>query len=247
MSDRLKRKRISYSILLDPQNNAADLYASKVLHQWAERLTKLSIESESDDSLALHEARNIHKNVYLSGLFLHLMNPELSQQLSAQLTESQISEFTLVKTLQGTGYLQADNAHKQQHNEVLDKIQALEKAVARQVTQESDKTRELLNVIAETSTKPEEIAGLNVDSEIIMATKGQNDHLIELVNSQAKELADLKSMLANQSQLIQSLTQRVANGQVSVAQPQYGDDNSPVIDLNERLAHVQRAKKKGIF
>ncbi|MCK6262016.1 hypothetical protein KP803_01860 [Vibrio sp. ZSDE26] len=249
MSDRLKRKRISYSILLDPQNNAADLYASKVLHQWAEKLTELTLASENKDSHALHEARNVHKHVYLSGLFLYLINPELSQRLSAQLTENQISEFTLTTTLQGLGYGSLNQQAEINHETFESQFESLAKTISDQISKESALTREGFDSLAiqRNSDSSEHIqTQTRVDSDIIMATKGQNDHLIELIQDQNREIEQLKSMLVKQGTLIDLLSKDSAGFAEKKLQGA-NSEKSPVIDLNERLAHVQKVKKKGIF
>ncbi|MGF1720360.1 hypothetical protein L4D20_10025 [Vibrio kyushuensis] len=245
MSDRLKR--ISYSIHLDPLNNPADLYASKVLHQLADKQKKLCSDSIEDSGLALHEAKNVHKNIYLSGLFLHLLNPELSQHLSAQLTEQQITGFTLEKTLQGLGY-NLSNQDLESHDALnAERFETLATTICNRVAKEAALTREHVASIPESSTKGNVDNISNIDSDIIMATKGQNDHLIDMVNAQAKELTELKKMASDQHQLISSLTKSISSGQTQNLKKTVEEESFPVIDLNERLAHVQRVKKKGLF
>lgn len=238
MSDRLKR--ISYSILLDPLNIPADRFASKVLHEWADKITSLASSAES--SLEIHDAKAIHKQVYLSGMFLHLLNPELSSRLSIQLTDEQITVETLLAALEslglhdstasqttGTGMLNADSLAK------------MEEALTEHIKLESQLTREQLNEQHEQSSDARD----DTIADIVLATKGQNDHLIDIVKSQATQLTDLKSLVQAQTQLIQSLS--LTSSSSTVTKPANSDEKTPVIDLNERLAHVQKIKKKGIF
>ncbi|WP_413113551.1 hypothetical protein [Thaumasiovibrio sp. DFM-14] len=254
MANRLKR--VSYSIFLDPLNNPADLYASKVMHQWAEERRKLSAMDES--SLALHNAIHVHKQVYLSGLFLHLLNPELSQQLSAQLTESQISEFTLSKTLQGLGLESNDVGSVAKDEQSLGQatLNALQTAITAQVREEALLTREAFTA---QSTTPVNNVDSSVDSKAIAESvveqlsgtnnllTQQNSRLLGMVESQAKELDALKKMLVAQQASIQALASGTGIANVKEGASTAEEIVSPVSDLNERLASVQKIKKKGIF
>ena len=236
MADRLKR--ITYSIYLDPLNNPADLYVSKVLHQWADDFSRLKAGSGEENCLALLNARNVQKQVYLSGLFMHLLNPELSQQLSLQVTETQVSEFTLEKTLQGLGY----NFNNPQPELLLADqsvlLEALKASICEQVTAEAERTREH---ISSSSASPTVAETDGIDGAV-ESLHEQNAKLVSMIQSQSQQIAELKELLASQTELIRTLSKGSLN--IKVEQP---DDDGPVIDLNERLAHVQKIKKKGIF
>ncbi|MGF1684186.1 hypothetical protein [Photobacterium minamisatsumaniensis] len=241
MSNRLKR--ISYSIFLDPLNNPADLYASKVLHQWAEELTRLNAATGNENSVALHNATHVHKQVYLSGLFLHLLNPELSQQLSAQLTEAQVTEFTLGNTLKGLGYNSASSDSAAGNAAQAELFEMLKNSICQQVKDESALTREQLGSAPVSSLLIETENVIGAVSDAMSTTAEQNSQLINMIDSQAKELAELKTMLASQQTLIRNLSKNTVGTKANSVQ----EEAEPVIDLNERLAHVQKIKKKGIF
>ncbi|KHT58072.1 hypothetical protein RJ45_25900 [Photobacterium gaetbulicola] len=252
MADRLKR--INYSIYLDPVNNPADLYASKVLHQWADDFAKLKSESGNEHSLALLNARNVQKQVYLSGLFMHLLSPDLSQQLSMQLTEAQVSEFTLEKTLQGLGYLatNTEQANNQQTQSEL--LEALKASIFEQVKTEAERTREHLSAAMSSTLATEAEKGSAAStveamtaavSDAVEGHHEQNARLVKLAERQSQEIAELKQMLAAQSELIGKLSKDGISSKVGLSNQEQGE--TPVVDLNERLAHVQKIKKKGIF
>lgn len=219
MAERLKR--INYSIYLDPLNNPADLYASKVLHQWADDFSRLKAESGEENGLALLNARSVQKQVYLSGLFLHLLSPELSQQLSLQVTEAQVSASTLERTLYGLGLLAEDSASEDSLQEQHGLLEDLKASIVGHIQAEASHTREQLS------------------------SQTQQAELLKRVEGQAQEIAELKRLLTAQTELIRKLP---SGGAVArQGQSTQEQDDTPVVDLNERLAHVQKIKKKGIF
>ena len=222
MAERLKR--INYSIYLDPLNNPADLYASKVLHQWADDFSRLKAESAEENGLALINARNVQKQVYLSGLFLHLLSPELSQQLSLQVTEAQVSASTLERTLNGLGLLVEGSDSKSTQPGQHDLLQAIKDSIVEQVQAEASHTREHLSSQRQHPEQTE---------------------LLKRVEEQSQELAELKKLLTAQTELIRKLSSD--NVRSPAGQPANIQQDTPVVDLNERLAHVQKIKKKGIF
>ncbi|MGF1733944.1 hypothetical protein [Photobacterium satsumensis] len=222
MAERLKR--INYSIYLDPLNNPADLYASKVLHQWADDFSRLKAESAEENGLALLNARSVQKQVYLSGLFLHLLSPELSQQLSLQVTEAQVSASTLERTLYGLGLLAEDSGSGDSLQEQHDLLENIKASIVGHIQAEASNTREQL------SSQTQQI---------------QQAELLKRVEGQAQEIAELKRLLTAQTELIRKLPSGEAMAQRG--QSTQEQDETPVVDLNERLAHVQKIKKKGIF
>ncbi len=238
MSDRLKR--ISYSILLDPLNVPADRFASKVLHEWADKIASLA--NSGDSGIEMHDAKAIHKQVYLSGMFLHLLSPELSSRLGTQLTEDQVTVETLQATLENLG-LHDSTASPTTGAGMLnaDSLNRMEDALTEHIKLESQLTREQIIEQHEQSSDARD----DTIADIVLATKGQNDHLIDIVKSQATQLTELKNLVKAQTQLIQSLS--LTSSSSSDSKTAKSEEKTPVIDLNERLAHVQKIKKKGIF
>ncbi|MEZ8823343.1 hypothetical protein AB6E04_03215 [Vibrio amylolyticus] len=81
------------------------------------------------------------------------------------------------------------------------KIQALEKAMTRQITKESEKTRELLDLKAETSSTAEKAASLNLDTELTTAAEA----ITSLTWSTPKQESSLiEKLCTQQNQLILS-------------------------------------------
>ncbi|MCQ1060911.1 hypothetical protein ACQKPX_12705 [Photobacterium sp. DNB23_23_1] len=240
MAERLKR--INYSIYLDPLNNPADLYASKVLHQWADDFTRLKAESAEENGLALLNARNVQKQVYLSGLFMHLLSPDLSQQLSLQVTESQVSELTLENTLQGLGFLVKNSPQEFNQEAQTALFEALKASISEQVKSEAKLTREY---ISSSERRTNSVEAESKDEAVIGSIdqlSDQNAKLVAMIDSQSQQIAELKNQLTAQTALIRTLSQRSTS-----RQDEPPGNPSPVVDLNERLAHVQKIKKKGIF
>ena len=226
MADRLKR--INYSIYLDPLNNPADLYASKILHQWADDFSRLKAESPEENGLALINARNVQKQVYLSGLFLHLLSPELSQQLSLQVTESQVSTSTLERTLKGLSLLANEFEPEASQHAQSEMLQVIKASIVEHIQSEASHTRELLS-----------------QKQASQVQQPTQPELLKRIEEQSQEIAELKRLLTAQTEMIRNLP----NGSVGAQQGRSTQEKNetPVVDLNERLAHVQKIKKKGIF
>ncbi len=242
MANRLKR--VSYSIFLDPLNNPADLYASKVMHQWATERQELE---SSDDALARHNAIHIHKQIYLSGLFLHLLSPDVTQRLSAQLTEDQVSEFTLHNTLSGLG-LDNSSAYAESDNEGVNShtvVKALSAMLDERDTQQQNALSELFERMQ--SNAPDTASFSESSETIASELAGQNKALEQqnqLMMAQTRELNQLKDQIARlERQLAKATLSSVQTGD----EPKVEKEQSMVANLEDRIANVQRLKKKGIF
>lgn len=94
-------KRVNCSLFLDPVNSDADRYAVGIMQRWVEERRQL-VETPSAGK-ELHHNLHRHKDIYLSGLFLHLLSPALTSQLSATLSENTIHMETLAQKLKMCG------------------------------------------------------------------------------------------------------------------------------------------------
>ncbi|WP_087017112.1 hypothetical protein [Thaumasiovibrio subtropicus] len=221
MASRLKR--ISYSIFLDPLNNPSDLYASQIMHQWAKAR---QAPSSNQSTLEKHNAIHVHKQVYLSGLFLHLLSPEMTQRLSLQLTEEQITPDTLFNTLEGAGLeplrlMESDKSEG--HDTLLSRIGALLER------QRQDTDAHFDGIVSKISD--------SLDTRLGKTAERDCRQLVQQLDKQTSEIAELKKT-------VNELKAALSEG--SSVKPQR-KETQVVDDLNTRLKHVQKLKKKGIF
>lgn len=99
MSSQLKR--VNYSIYLNPVNSLSDRYAVGVMQKWVNE--RKSMLDNPDAGMDLHNSLHMHKNIYLSGMFLHLLSPALSAGLSTCLGDDTIKMATLKQQLDACG------------------------------------------------------------------------------------------------------------------------------------------------
>lgn len=89
---------MTFTLHFDTKGNKADRCASSILRKWAEDISALS-NSKEGSNVELMYAADIHKQVYMAGLFLHLLSPTSTRQLSNLLIEGQINKKNLINSL----------------------------------------------------------------------------------------------------------------------------------------------------
>ncbi len=96
-----KLKRVNYSIYLNPVNSLSDRYAVGIMQKWVNE--RKDMLDNPDDGLNLHNSLHMHKNIYLSGMFLHLLSPTLSAGLASSLGDDSIKMATLKQHFDACG------------------------------------------------------------------------------------------------------------------------------------------------
>lgn len=96
-----KLKRVNYSIYLNPVNSLSDRYAVGIMQKWVNE--RKDMLDNPDDGLNLHNSLHMHKNIYLSGMFLHLLSPTLSAGLANSLGDDSIKMATLKQQFDACG------------------------------------------------------------------------------------------------------------------------------------------------
>lgn len=106
-------KRINFSLYLSPNESQADLRTVTTLQQWHDGLKQ---DTHHRDDVAM-EIRAFHRNVYLAGLQLHLLNPQLCchvaesigrqsltlTELLAELARCELLPVGVPESVSGTG------------------------------------------------------------------------------------------------------------------------------------------------
>ncbi len=95
MSNRFKK--VSLSLYLDPKHSSSDRIAYSTLADWAKKRQQYAADPSA--AVDLHNIVHVHKDIYLSGLFLHLLKPELATSLASSLSTDSIKDQVLIDVM----------------------------------------------------------------------------------------------------------------------------------------------------
>ncbi|WP_224430797.1 hypothetical protein [Aeromonas rivuli] len=98
MSSQLKR--MTFSIYMDPGALESDRYAVGVLQNWYQRARKIQDGAEEFD----FSKSRFHKDIYLSGMFMYVLAPNLCKAVANALGPEQVSLMTLRHAFASCGF-----------------------------------------------------------------------------------------------------------------------------------------------
>lgn len=98
MSSQLKR--MTFSIYMDPSALESDRYAVGVLQNWYQRARKIQDGAEEFD----FSKSRFHKDIYLSGMFMYVLAPNLCKAIANALGPEQVSMTTLRHAFASCGF-----------------------------------------------------------------------------------------------------------------------------------------------
>ncbi|WP_165311066.1 hypothetical protein [Vibrio ziniensis] len=90
-------KRVSLAIYLDPLQSIPDSFAYNTFIGWSKKRKELAADATA--AMELHQLVHIHKDIYMSGMFLHCLKPELATSFAAALSNDSITEQSLLDIL----------------------------------------------------------------------------------------------------------------------------------------------------
>ncbi len=90
-------KRVSLAIYLDPLQSIPDSFAYNTFIGWSKKRKELAADATA--AMELHQLVHIHKDIYMSGMFLHCLKPELATSFAAALSNDAITEESLLDIL----------------------------------------------------------------------------------------------------------------------------------------------------
>lgn len=99
-------RRVNLSLHLSPEQSRADLRAMQQLKKWHEDVQQ-SGDNVSDANM---EIRRFHRNVYLAGLQLYLLKPQLCNHIAESLGREAFTLNALCSELQSDGLLSGEAA-----------------------------------------------------------------------------------------------------------------------------------------
>ncbi|WP_297122522.1 hypothetical protein [uncultured Enterobacter sp.] len=157
-------RRVNLSLHLTPDQSRADMRAMQQLQKWHQSMN----QSDNIDDTNM-EIRAFHRNVYLAGLQLHLLDPSLCHHVAESLGRENLSLAALLSELQAQPQPQSDAASEQ-----LAELQKIREEIAalRPLMEQQKLALQQLRMAAKTvsppaperSSGPEEMALSDVDT-----------------------------------------------------------------------------------
>ncbi|MCF5894368.1 hypothetical protein K3H42_04420 [Aeromonas veronii] len=245
---------MTFSIYMDPGALESDRYAVGVLQNWYQRARKIQEGTEEFD----FSKSRFHKDIYLSGMFMYVLAPNLCKAIANALGPEQVSMTTLRHAFASCGFNLGEVAGEA--HPVADVM--IDEIVARLAPQlgQSDNTSlvdEIVNRLGE--QQPSEMwdelrqglpAALDHDqlAEAIagkLPSAGAEQDLAPLASSiqlLSRQLEEQSRLIREQHRLIQRLASAPARQSV------VGTEVEPLIeDLSSQVANMKKVKAKGIF
>lgn len=214
-------REVQVTLTLDPQQ-ASDNLALATLQRWYQRAEILNKETDNFDFFRLP----LHKDIYLSGLLLCLLEPNLVKYLARHLQSHNLNSEFLQHSLEEHQLIAGLGAPATEPSGPFTPDEL--------ATQIADKLSPLLSAL-DTSTSQHE----------------QREALQTQVTKLAQQLQKQNKLLQQQALLLEKLTQ--AGGQVQSEPTQNPPLPAQVSgevqrhDLSETAAKVRKVRAKGIF
>ena len=214
-------REVQVTLTLDPQQ-ASDNLALATLQRWYQRAEILNKETDNFDFFSLP----LHKDIYLSGLLLCLLEPNLVKFLSRNLQLNNLNSEFLQHSLEEHRLIAGREALPTEPSGQLTPDEL--------ATQIADKLTPLLSALGKSTVQ-----------------RKQRDALQACVDTLAQQLQEQNGLLQQQAHLLDKLTH--VGGQVQSA-PAAGNPPAPQVsgevqrhDLSETAAKVRKVRAKGIF
>ncbi|MHA1066722.1 hypothetical protein ACR9GP_22845 [Enterobacter ludwigii] len=209
---------ISITFRLEPDQES-DRLAMAALQRWYQRGHKLNINTDSFDFFSLQ----LHKDIYLSGLFLSLLEPELVKCFARNLQVSNLTSDFLCNTLKkhlimpDVGKPATSSLNLLASDELADRI--------------ADQLSPFFTALGEKA----------YDSE-------PSEQLQNQMSVLQRQLAEQGLLLKRQAQLLDQLT--AGGSDISQGKTPTGNDVSQTQDLHDlskTAAKVRKVRAKGVF
>ena len=98
MSNGVARK-LNLALYLNPETSEADRFAVGALREWYDKAKR----SHPDRTSLEMVVRLFHRDIYLAGLYVHLLNPRLSRSLSVALDSENLTSTAFWRQLHACG------------------------------------------------------------------------------------------------------------------------------------------------
>lgn len=215
-------RRVNLSLHLSPEHSRADLRAMLQLKKWHQELSQAG--SNSGD--ANMEMRRFHRNVYLAGLQLQLLNPQLCSHVAESMGREKLTLDALCSELSAASLLPVSAS-------------PTAAPAAEQVAPSADFSKQQLRQMR---------ALMSEALQRQPAPAAPNDGAREELSQLRSEVAQLKTLLNQQNLLLQQL--RLSGRAASPAAEGSKNGAAEEVDLSTLGAPAQKMKQirqKGIF
>lgn len=242
MSNRFKK--VSLSLYLDPRQSSSDRIAYSTLADWAKKRQQYAADPSA--AVDLHNIVHVHKDIYLSGLFLHLLKPELATSLASSLSTDSIKEQVLIDVMNSHQISAGQSGSAVDQSQLLEAIsQQVQTALSGELAEQFKSSRDEIDSAANelkaqlSSELTEQIQSSR--SEIDSAThelKAQlSNELAEQIQSSRSEIDSATTELKSQIERMEAerIRQLEKQNELVASNPQV---------LNAELAEVLNSQVK---
>lgn len=212
-------RRVNLSLHLSPEHSRADLRAMLQLKKWHEALN----QADNHPGDASMEMRRFHRNVYLAGLQLHLLNPQLCSHVAESMGREKLTLEELCGELAAASLLPASAVPSPTPD-----------APAPSADFSKQQLRQMRALMSEALQRQPAAAPDDAAREELSQLRG--------------EVAQLKSLLNQQNLLLQQL--RMSGRAAAPITESVKNGMTEEVDLSTLAAPAQKMKQirqKGIF
>ncbi|WP_154181010.1 hypothetical protein [Vibrio furnissii] len=225
MSNRFKR--VSFALYLDPKQSSADNFAFNTMLGWSKKRQELAADATA--AMELHQLVHIHKHIYLSGLYLHTLKPELAMSLASALSTESINTQSLLDMLK-------------LHQIEPQSAAGLDEAMCQTLADKVAASVQAQLSAAAPSAMSDGVA--SVLAQVQRLEETLTSHTTPVSSAEGEQVQELKRLIVKQSQLIHQLIGSLKQGAV-VGQESSNDASAEPVEA--RLERVQKIRQKGVF
>ncbi|WJG22703.1 hypothetical protein [Vibrio furnissii] len=228
MSNRFKR--VSFALYLDPKQSSADNFAFNTMLGWSKKRQELAADATA--AMELHQLVHIHKHIYLSGLYLHTLKPELAMSLASALSTESINTQSLLDMLK---------LHQIEPQSAAGLGEAMCQTLADKV---AASVQAQLSAAAPSDASAMSDGVASVLAQVQRLEETLTSHITPASSAEGEQVQELKRLIVKQSQLIHQLIGSLKQGAV-VGQESSNDASAEPVEA--RLERVQKIRQKGVF
>lgn len=208
-------RRVNLSLHLSPEHSRADLRAMLHLKKWHDDVNQTGSNS-SDTSM---EIRRFHRNVYLAGLQLQMLNPQLCSHVAESIGRETLTLEELCSELSDSQLLPVSG------------VESAPASVPPSPEFSKQQLRQMRALMSEAAQRQ-------------TAVKETDDSALTAMRS---EVAQLKTLLEKQNLLLQQLRMSTRAAPVTENTKATGAEEVDLSTLETQTKKMKQIKQKGIF